>query len=63
MASLAAIAYNVFESIGIVSPRIEVVVRDGQPDEAPNNKRMEWAHETDSNGRRVLCIRWVEPQH
>jgi hypothetical protein len=61
MATVTAIAFNLFETIGLVQPRIEVVVREpGQCVVERQLLRMHWAHETDSNGRRVIRIRWVE---
>jgi hypothetical protein len=61
MASFTAIASNLFETIGLVQPRIEVMIRDSTEclaDSGPG--RMHWVHEVDSNGRRVIRIQWIE---
>ena len=59
MATVTAIAFNLFETIGLVQPRIEVMVRE--PVECNDKReplRMHWVREVDSSGRRVLRIRW-----
>jgi hypothetical protein len=60
MATVTAIAFNRFETIGLVQPRIEVVVRE--PEECTVERkplRMQWVHEVDSTGRKVLRIQWT----
>ena len=59
MATVTAIAFNLFETIGLVQPRIEVAVHD--PAEyavVPKPLRMQWVRVVDFNGRRVLRIQW-----
>lgn len=61
MATVSAIAFNLFETIGLVQPRIEVMVRE--PAECTLERqplRMRWVHEVDSTGRKVLRIQWTE---
>ncbi|PSH05419.1 MAG: hypothetical protein CXZ00_01635 [Acidobacteria bacterium] len=61
MATITVFAQNLFEIIGLIQPRIEVMVR-----EAPENGagsaplRMQWVRGTDSDGRRILRVEWVE---
>ena len=52
MATFTAITFNLFETIGLVQPRIQVMVRE--PVECTVERkplRMQWVHEVDSNGR------------
>jgi hypothetical protein len=61
MATLTAVASNLFETIGLVQPCIQVMVRE--PMECPADRqplRMRWVRELDSNGRKVTRIQWVE---
>jgi hypothetical protein len=61
MATVSAIAANLFETIGFVRPRIEVMVRETAKytgDRQP--LRMHWVHDVDCNGRRVIRIQWTE---
>jgi hypothetical protein len=60
MATLTAIAHNAFQAIGLVRPRIEVMVRE--PAEYSERKpiRMQWVREADAQGRKIMRIRWVE---
>ncbi|HUO59233.1 MAG TPA: hypothetical protein VMU24_01105 [Candidatus Acidoferrales bacterium] len=62
MATLTAIAYNVFEVIGIAQPRIEVMVREPLEYECSARQplRMQWVREKDSDGRNIMRVRWVE---
>ena len=60
MATITAIAFNLFETVGLVQPRIQVMVRE--PEEYVAGRaplRMQWVREVDSNGRRVLRIQWT----
>ena len=60
MATIAAIAFNLFETIGLVQPRIEIIVREPEERDVERKPlRMQWVHETDSTGRKVIRIRWV----
>jgi hypothetical protein len=61
MAAITVFAYNLFETIGIVRPRIEVMVREAT-DRCTERKplRMQWVRGADSEGRKVLRIQWVE---
>ena len=61
MATVTAIAFNFFETVGLLQPRIEVVVRE--PIECMVERkplRMQWVRELDSSGRRILRIQWTE---
>jgi hypothetical protein len=61
MASLTAIAFNLFETIGFVQPCMEVMVRETtECSVGLQPLRMRWVHELDSNGRRVTRIQWIE---
>jgi hypothetical protein len=61
MATVTAIAYNLLETIGLVRPRIEVVVRYiSEHPTTPKPLRMEWVRTTDAYGRRILRVQWVE---
>jgi hypothetical protein len=61
MATVTAIAYNLLETIGLVRPRIEVVVREiSEHPATPKPLRMEWVKTTDAHGRRILRVHWVE---
>jgi hypothetical protein len=63
MATLTAITYNVFQAIGLVRPRIEVVVREPAEYTVHKPIRMQWVRETDAQGRKIMRIRWVEDTH
>lgn len=59
MATFTAIAFNMFETVGLVRPRIEVAVHE--PAEYAVEReplRMEWVRDVDSDGRRVIRIQW-----
>ena len=61
MAAITVFAHDLFETIGIVQPRIEVMVREAtefSSERAP--LRMQWVRSTDSEGRKVLRIQWIE---
>ena len=61
MASFTAIASNLFETIGLVQPRIEVEVRETTECTVERRPlRMQWVREVDSNGRRVIRVQWTE---
>jgi hypothetical protein len=62
MATLSAIAYNVFEGIGPAKPKIEVMVREPLQYEVSEHQplRMRWVHETDPDGHSIMRARWVE---
>lgn len=61
MATMTAIAYGLLETIGLVRPRIEVVVHEiSEHTTKPTPLRMEWVNATDANGRRILRVQWVE---
>jgi hypothetical protein len=54
-------AITVFESIAIVRPRTEVMVREAtefSSERAP--LRMHWVRSTDSEGRNVMRIQWAK---
>jgi hypothetical protein len=61
MAAITVFAHDLFESIAIVEPRIEVTIREATEfsfERAP--LRMHWVRSTDSEGRNVLRIRWAK---
>lgn len=61
MATLSAIASNLFETIGLAQPRIEVMVREDTESRMELQPlRMQWVRELDRNGRKVIRIQWVE---
>jgi hypothetical protein len=61
MASFTAIAHNLFETIGLVQPRIEVMVRETTEYTSDRKPlRMQWVRDVDFNGRRVIRIQWKE---
>jgi hypothetical protein len=61
MATVTAIAYNLLESIGIVQPRIEVVVREiSEHPTEPKPLRMRWVHDHDTQGHDIMRIQWME---
>jgi hypothetical protein len=61
MATVSAIAANLFETIGLVQPSIEVMVRETEEYGADRPRlRMCWIRGVDSNGRRVIRIEWIE---
>lgn len=68
MATLTAIAYNLFETVGLVQPRIEIAVREIEHRESSSRPpQMKWIHGRDESGRKVIRIEWAEadqqPQH
>ena len=61
MATITAIAFNLFETIGLVQPRIEIIGRESEEHDVESKPLcMVWVHEADSTGRKVIRIRWVE---
>jgi hypothetical protein len=61
MATLTAVAFNLFETIGFVQPCIQVMVRETtEYSVGLQPLRMRWVRELDSNGRRVTRIQWIE---
>jgi hypothetical protein len=61
MATLKAMASNLFETIGLVPPCIEVMVREAT--ECPVELKplhMQWVRERKSDGRTVTRVQWVE---
>ena len=58
MATVTAIAFNVFEKIGFVPFRVAAIVR-GPAECADERKplRMQWVREVDSDGRMAIRIR------
>jgi hypothetical protein len=61
MATITEIAFNLFETIGLVQSRIEVLIREPEVCVVERKPlRMQWVHEVDSTGRKVIRIRWVE---
>jgi hypothetical protein len=61
MATITAIAFNLFETIGLVQPRIEIIGREPEEHDFESKPLcMQWVHEADSTGRKVIRIRWVE---
>ncbi|MGA2654271.1 MAG: hypothetical protein ABSF28_27425 [Terracidiphilus sp.] len=60
MATFTAIAFNTFETVGLVQARIEVAVREPAEYAAEHKPlRMEWVREVDSTGRKVIRIQWA----
>jgi hypothetical protein len=60
MATVTAIAYNLLETIGLVRPRIELVVHEiSEHRTKPKPLRMEWVKTTDAHGRRIFRVHWV----
>ena len=60
MATVNAI-YNVFETISIVQPRSELIVREAA--ECNNQRpplRMRWMRDTDLAGRNIVRMQWIE---
>jgi hypothetical protein len=61
MATVTAIAFNLFETIGLVQPRFEIIGREPEEHDAESKPlQMQWVREADSAGRKVIRIRWVE---
>jgi hypothetical protein len=61
MATMTAIAYNLLETIGLIRPHIQVMVREiSEHPTKPTPLRMEWVKTTDAHGRRILRVQWVE---
>ena len=61
MATLTAIAYNMFETVGLVQPRIEIAVREiGDGATSGRPLQMKWIYERDESGRKVIRIQWAE---
>ena len=62
MATLTAIACNVFEVIGLAQPQIEVMVREPAEYQCSARQplRMRWVREKDSDGRNIMRVLWVE---
>ncbi len=59
MATFTAIAFNMFETVGLVQPRIEVAVHEPAEYAVEHQPlRMEWVRDVDSNGRGVIRIQW-----
>jgi len=60
MATLTAMAFNLFETIGFVRPCIEVMVREAT--ECPVELKplhMQWVRERRFDGRTATRIQWV----
>jgi hypothetical protein len=61
MATVTAIAFNLFETIGLVPPCFEVVVREPEECAADSKAlRIQWVHDIDVTGRKVIRIQWIE---
>jgi hypothetical protein len=61
MATLLANAHNVFETIGVIQPRIEPTIGEARnPCTECRPLRMRWMPDTDLEGRRIMRIHWVE---
>ena len=61
MATINALAYNIVEKVGLVRPRIEVVVHElSEHPTPPKPLRMQWVPTKDAHGRRVMRVEWVE---
>jgi hypothetical protein len=61
MATLTAIAHNVFETIGRTHPRIGLMVCGFGEDRTKRKPlRMRWVHDHDAQGHDILRIQWVE---
>jgi hypothetical protein len=61
MATLTAIAYNPLETVCLVQSQVAVSdyrVIERDPEAMP--LRMRWVCETDSRGRNILRVRWVQ---
>ena len=59
MATVTAIAFNLFETIGLIQPRIGRIVRE--PVECAVERKplgMQWFYDVGSTGRKVLRIHW-----
>lgn len=60
MATVTAITFNLFETIGLVQPRIELMIREPEQCVADRKPlRMQWVHRVDSSGRKVIRIQWT----
>lgn len=58
MTTFTATAFNLFESIALAWPRIEAVTEAAEHTVAGAPLRMEWVRAPDSNGGRIIRIRW-----
>ncbi len=63
MPKLTGMAFNLFESIGLATPRVEVTIREvhehaGSDQERPQHQQ--WVTEKDDKGRKVVRLEWAE---
>jgi hypothetical protein len=60
MATFTAITHNVFQAIGLVRPRIEVMVREPADYSEQRPLRMHWVRDFDAEGRKIMRIQWLQ---
>ncbi len=63
MPKLSGMAFNLFESIGLATPRVEVTIREvhdhaGGSEDKPQHQQ--WITDKDQKGRKVVRLDWAE---
>ena len=61
MATLTTSACGVFEAVGVIQCRVEVMI-GAAPESSTERRplRMRWMQDMDLNGRSIMQIHWVE---